>query len=293
MARPGYVRRSLALRSGECRRCGRCCSIAFRCPHYEDGCAIHGRHYRQCKAFPIDRRDTELISRLGGRCGYTFEGPVPRSFPISPHGLSVIAPVLVVSGLAAAVTAPFLGWWAALFAAPAVSVALFFRDPERFAPENGPDVLLAPADGRIVGTGEGRMPVSGEPAHVVDIFLSIFNVHVNRAPAGGRVVETLYAPGRFLNAMRAAAGEENESNTLAIACEAGPRIEVKQISGAIARRIVCTAAEGDRLEPGERFGMIKFGSRTQLFVPMDAPFEAAVGPGDRVKAGVTVVGRFT
>lgn len=292
-ARPGYVRKSLELREGECRQCGYCCSIAFRCPQYTgDSCAIHGRHYRQCKAFPIDRRDAELIRRLGGECGYSFKSGVPRALPISPHGLSLILASMLVCGVAGVLSAPFIGWWALLFALPAAFVVFFFRDPERFGEESGPDVLLAPADGTVVAIREAPMPISGEPAVMMDIFLSILNVHVNRAPAGGEVVACAYERGKFLNALRGKAGQENENNTLAIACDSGRRVEVKQISGAIARRIVCTVAEGRRVEAGERFGMIRFGSRTQLFAPADSGFEPAVGVGDAVRAGRTLMGRF-
>ena len=292
-ARAGYVRKNLELREGECRQCGRCCAIAFRCPQYTgDSCAIHGSHYRQCIAFPIDRRDTELIRRLGGECAYSFKSGIPRAFPVSTHGLSPVLVSALACGVAAALGAPFVGWWVLLFVLGPAFVVFFFRDPERFGDQNGPDVLLAPADGRVVAIREAPMPISGEPAVMVDIFLSILNVHINRAPAAGEVVALHYERGKFLNALKDKAGRENESNTLAIACDSGRRVEVKQISGAIARRIVCTAAEGRRVVAGERFGMIRFGSRTQLFAPADSGFEPAVGLGDAVRAGRTVMGRF-
>ncbi len=291
-ARPGYVRKNLALRVGQCRRCDRCCSIAFRCYNYNGGCSIHGAHYRQCKAFPIDRRDTELIRKLGVECGYSFRTGVPQFSPVSLHGLPIVVACLGACGLAAAITAAFISWWAFLFALPVAFVVYFFRDPERFPDQIGTEVLLAPADGKVVSVGQGSMPISGKPAYVIDIFLSIFNVHVNRSPVAGQVLAKKYKAGRFLNAIKSSAAEENESNTLAIGSDYGPRIEVTQVSGAIARRIVCTADEGERLEAGERFGMIRFGSRTRLFIPLDVPFEATVQIGQKVKGGSTVLGRF-
>jgi phosphatidylserine decarboxylase len=289
--RPKYVTRSLALREGECARCGRCCAIAFRCPSFtDDGCKIHGRHYEQCKAFPIDARDTLLIERMGGECGFRFRSGVPASFPVTRHGAAPIAIAAFICGFAALVAAFFIHWWALLFFAPAAFVVSFFRNPERFPADSAPNAVLSPADGKVVAIAESTMPVSGESAVMVDIFLSIFNVHMNRAPSAGSVSAIKYEKGAFLNALRADAGSENENNTIAIETDSGVHVEVKQISGAIARRIVCTTREGARIEAGERFGMIKFGSRTQLFLPAGGAFRETAKVGDTVRAGETVLG---
>jgi phosphatidylserine decarboxylase len=290
-ARSVYVDRSIALREGECLRCGRCCWIAFRCPHYDGaGCKIHGRHYEQCKAFPIDRRDTELIRRLGGRCGFTFNGAARTAFPITRYGLKPIAAALLVCG-AASIGAYFLiGWYSLALMLPAALVIYFFRDPERLPADHSPQMLLAPADGKIVGIHEGLMPTTEERALVIDIFLSILNVHINRAPASGTVSAVAYRKGEFLNALRSGAADVNENNTVWIESDLGVTMAVRQIAGAIARRIVCTAEPHKRLCAGERFGMIKFGSRTQLFLPIASPLKLEVAEGAKVKAGETVLG---
>lgn len=229
---------------------------------------------------------------MGGECGFSFTGGQDSTIALSPHGYGILAWTAMVSGLLAAGTAVFLGWYALLFLLPAGFVAFFFRDPTRLPEDDSPTAVLAPADGRIVAVRETEMPCGGGEATMVDIFLSIFDIHINRAPLAGRVVETKYARGKFLNALRERAGEENENNTIVIETEVGPTIQVKQISGAIARRIVCSVAPGDGVSAAERLGMIKFGSRTQLFVPREAGFELSVRVGDKVRAGKTVVGHL-
>jgi len=171
---------------------------------------------------------------------------------------------------------------------------MFFRDPARQVLRDD-RVLLAPADGRIADietVEEGD--VIGGPALRIGIFLSIFNTHINRAPCAARVEKITYRPGKYLNAMNRLAGKVNESNNLALVRTASPpdRLLVRQISGAIARRIVCAAREGQQLAGGERFGMIKFGSRTELYLPAGAPVECLVRVGDKVKAGLTPLARY-
>ena len=169
------------------------------------------------------------------------------------------------------------------------------RDPLR-VPEETPlpdGALLAPADGKVDFIGEVDEPLLGGRAFKVSIFLSVFDVHLNRAPCSGRVEKVAYREGEYLDARRADCGGRNEANALVIASRApggGPLpVLVRQISGAIARRIVCVPGEGDELKLGERFGMIKFGSRTELYLPVAAA-ELAVGVGDRVRGGRTVIG---
>ena len=134
----------------------------------------------------------------------------------------------------------------------------------------------------------------GGPALRISIFLSIFNTHINRAPCNAKVEKITYRPGKYLNAINRLAGKVNESNNLALVRTSRPqdRLLVRQISGAIARRIVCAAREGQQLAGGERFGMIKFGSRTELYVPAGEQIECLVRMGDKVKAGLTPLAKY-
>jgi phosphatidylserine decarboxylase len=212
------------------------------------------------------------------------------------YGLREVLLALVVCGGGAAALALYVTPWAAI--APGVLVLFtlyFFRDPRRVPPP-GDDVIVSPADGKVVDIEEVDDPeVIGGRAVRVGIFLSIFNVHVNRSPLAGRVTYVKYRPGRFLAAFNEKASSENESNTVgletALAAPGGEplRVKVKQISGIIARRIVCACREEQALARGERFGMIKFGSRTELYLPVGAA-ELAVGVGDKVRGGRTVIG---
>jgi len=186
--------------------------------------------------------------------------------------------------VAAIATAYALGWIvaAAILFGLALFVAFFFRDPERTIPSD-PDIIVAPADGRVV-----RIELEGEDTRV-SIFLSIFNVHINRSPIAGRVEGIQYRKGRFLAAFDHRASVENEQNTVEIEGE-GIRLECTQIAGLVARRIVCRTRVGDTLERGERFGLIRFGSRIDLFLPSGV--EVGVRVGDRVRGGNSVIGRF-
>jgi len=165
----------------------------------------------------------------------------------------------------------------------------FFRDPKRDIPINS-KLLLAPADGKItdIETIQENSPLD-RPALRIGIFLSIFNVHINRAPCNVKIEKISYKKGSFKNAANPNAGQVNESNDLLMLRTENPnqKILVRQISGAIARRIVCKAAPGQNLTGGQKFGMIKFGSRTELYVPASKNFETLVKKGDKVKAGLT------
>ncbi|NIA21148.1 MAG: phosphatidylserine decarboxylase [Anaerolineaceae bacterium] len=171
----------------------------------------------------------------------------------------------------------------------------FFRDPRRQVPP-GDRLLVAPADGRITAVETIDAPQelgTGGPALRISIFLSVFNCHLNRSPCAARIERIVYKKGRFLNALRAASAEQNEQNILVLQPEAVDRpLLVRQVAGAIARRIVCRANQGDLLAAGQRFGMIKFGSRTDLVIPEETPVEIFVKVGDRVKAGLTIMGQF-
>lgn len=171
---------------------------------------------------------------------------------------------------------------------------LFFRDPYRLAPSEK-NLLLSPADGRITDTeiAEEEDFIGGQ-AIKIGIFLSIFDVHINRAPCDVKVEKIRYKKGRYKNAMNPESSRVNESNDLYMTKTHSPedRLIVRQISGAIARRIVCDAKEGQVLTGGEKFGMIKFGSRTELYVPARANIKCLVQTGDKVRAGVTPLVRY-
>jgi len=180
-----------------------------------------------------------------------------------------------------------------LFAVVWLWVLSFFRDPARHG-SFGPGELCAAADGTVTEVVEldGHEAIGG-PAVRIGVFLSIFDVHINRAPCAGRVRSITYEPGEFLDARHPESGRRNEANTLVIEPEAplpGP-IEVRQVAGVVARRIMCHAREGENLAIGARFGLIKFGSRTEIVLPRLPDTEIRVKVGDKVRAGLTVVAR--
>lgn len=190
----------------------------------------------------------------------------------------------------AAVGAGLLGlWWLAIpLALIAAFMAYFFRDPRRTVPSDS-GIVVAPADGRVTRV-EKVSPDDPHSATIISIFLSPFDVHINRAPIAGEVVSVNYSQGRFMIATRDEASLVNEQNTLTIR---GERITVTctQIAGVLARRIVCWKRAGDSLKLGERFGLIKFGSRTDLLLPGEV--EVLVKIGARVRGGASIVGRIT
>lgn len=204
-----------------------------------------------------------------------------RIFVVAPLGFAVLA-----LGAGSAVGAEALSWAGGALLLGSGFCAFFFRDPERRPPREE-DVLLAPADGRVTEVGPAS---EGEPgSQRVSIFLSLFDVHVNRVPASGRVTAVRYREGAFKAAFRKDAAQRNERNELELITERGP-VHVRQIAGVVARRIVCRARVGDRLAAGERFGLIRFGSRTDLLVPPGVSLR--VQRGDHVRGGVTVLGKW-
>lgn len=177
-------------------------------------------------------------------------------------------------------------WAGVLLAAPGLLLGLFsvwfFRDPDRDVPD-GTDLVVSPADGRVVAV---RKDPEGPS---VAIFLNVFDVHVNRSPIAGRVENVTYTKGRFLAAFDERAGEHNERNEVVLTGSMGT-VRVRQIAGAIARRIVCKVGPGDRLSLGQRFGLIRFGSRTDLRLPRGSTILVRVG--ERVKGGESLIGRL-
>jgi phosphatidylserine decarboxylase len=189
--------------------------------------------------------------------------------------------------LAGAIFAHWLAWIAAVFV---LFCFYFFRDPARVPPARR-DLVLAPADGRVVSVAKAAPPVElglgPAPRWRVGIFLSVLDVHVNRVPAEGTVTRIAYRKGRFVNANFDKASDENERNALAIRLPDGRELAVVQIAGLIARRILCSVREGERVRAGERFGIIRFGSRTDTYLPDGV--EPLVVVGQTMIGGETVL----
>jgi phosphatidylserine decarboxylase len=202
--------------------------------------------------------------------------------------------IAVIGTAAAAGVAFWFGWWGVLPVFLALALLAFYRDPARQA-SPAADVVLAPADGRVVEiTHDAAVPGEAGRFLRIMIFLSVFDVHVNRSPCAGTVRETAYAPGRFLSALNPVADAENESNRIIL--EPKPplpgSVHVRQIAGILARRIVCRVRTGTALTAGERVGMIKLGSRTELCLPQPDAWQVCVRHGQHVSAGRTVVARW-
>lgn len=270
--RPDHVRRMAEKRQGACPDC----------PHDI-----------------VDARDLKLFRNV---CGYSFpDEPDPCRRGTLPLARAGIVELLVFSGLFLLATvlciALALLHWAFLLPlvliVPAwVFVISFFRDPERAIPAEG-DVLVSPADGTITDIGEVAEPdFPGGKAFRIGIFLSVFNVHVNRIPRSGKIVALHYYPGSFLDARNQECGVKNEQFWIDVEEPNGRRIRVKQIAGAIARRIVCWLRPDETVTRGERLGMIKFGSRTELYLPAGETTEVCVKVGDAVRGASTVLARL-
>lgn len=223
--------------------------------------------------------------------------------PLTKYGLPQVA---VYPGIAAAAMGAVAIWAGTLlepWALVAIEVVLgavliwslsFFRDPERRCPCDR-NLLLAPADGTITDIATVQEDdFIGEKALRIGIFLSIFSTHINRAPCNVRVEKITYREGKCKNALNPESGRVNESNNLALVRTDEPtdKLIVRQISGAIARRIVCDTVAGRELCGGEKFGMIKFGSRTELYLPIRDNAKCLVETGDKVKAGLTALVRY-
>jgi phosphatidylserine decarboxylase len=205
--------------------------------------------------------------------------------------------VLMVGGMCTLALILAWLWWPASLVplALAVFVACFFRDPPRTVPA-GPGIVVSPADGTVTEVLElDHDDFIGGPAVRVSIFLSIFNVHLNRTPVRCRVIRLRYHPGRFINAMDPRSAEVNENMWIGLEEEDPPhrRLVLRQVSGAIARRIVCTLRPGEVLERGQKFGMIKLGSRTELILAKEPGLAIEVQPGRKLRAGTTIVARFS
>jgi phosphatidylserine decarboxylase len=273
--RPGYVRRMAEKRQGRCDNC----------PHDI-----------------IDPRDLKFWRNV---CGYWFRPEDDRfrwrgRLGLARAGLAeVVFFSLLLGGLSFLSVAGGLALHWTLFLPLVVLLPLwleviwFFRDPERAIPTD-PAALVSPADGTVTHVDEVDEPdFPGGRAFRIGIFLSIFNVHVNRVPRTGRVTAVRYFPGAFLDARHPECPVRNEQLWIDLEeTGSGRPLRVKQISGAIARRIVCWLKPGDEVKAGERLGMIKFGSRTEVLLPADQALEVRVKVGDKVKGSSTTLLRI-
>jgi len=267
--RRSYLRRMEALRRG----------AENRCPH-----AV------------LDPRDVKFFRNQGGYWWDAADDPFAwrDRLPVARVGL---AELLLLSGgcFVLALIAALVYWPVAVVpAALGLFIIAFFRNPRREIPDAAGQVV-SPADGKVVTIEElAHDDYVGGRAVLIGIFLSVFDVHMNRSPVAARVIGLSYRRGKFLNALRAASTQENEQLALRLEENAPPhrRLVVRQIAGAIARRIVCVAAPGDDLDRGELFGMIKLGSRTELVLPWEPGLQLRVAVGDRVRAGSSVMAEY-
>ncbi len=180
-----------------------------------------------------------------------------------------------------------LGWgWSIPLWLLALFILQFFRDPAREVPDD-PRAVLSPADGRVVEVSRSQDPYVRRDALKVSVFMNVFNVHSNRSPVDGTVKERWYFPGGFLNAALDKASLENERNALWLQTRAGADVTTVQVAGLIARRILCYVGSGAELSRGQRFGFIRFGSRVDVYLPLDAEVKAAIG--DKVYAAESVL----
>lgn len=222
------------------------------------------------------------------RCGGRY---LPRGMNHSSFIVKEGFPFIIPLGVAALI-AFFMGftWVSVLLFLFTLFTAWFFRNPERTVPVN-PVQIISPADGKVIRIEEvtGQEP-SGQTFLKVSIFMNVFNVHVNRIPYSGEVFAICYKPGRFLSANLDKASALNERNIVMIRTDDGREIITVQIAGLITRRIVCWIKEGSKVKKGERFGLIRFGSRVEVFLPFGSTL--LVKNGDRVRAGETPIGEL-
>ncbi len=207
--------------------------------------------------------------------------------PVATDAFMFLIPLLATTVIFAALGLSVIAWiCAGLF----LFVLYFFRDPERIAPADD-NLLVAPADGKVIKIDTAYQSEDHPGGAIcISIFLSIFNVHIQRVPVAGTITRKFYNKGKYLAAWDHKASMDNEQNMIVMDTGIGP-VGVKQIAGLVARRIVCWSSVGDKLEKGERFGLIRFGSRVDLILPPDVAILSSLG--DKVKGGETVMARLT
>lgn len=211
---------------------------------------------------------------------------IHNTLPIAREGFAFIVSGVILTGLFFSLSLSLLGVLSGLLT---LFTVYFFRDPDR-SPQDDEKSVFSPADGKIVEAAPAEYPSEpkGQKAFKVSVFMSVFDVHVNRIPAAGRIEAVAYHPGRFLVASLNKASEQNERNAVSLETHDGRRVEVVQVAGLIARRIACWVKEGDAVQAGQRFGLIRFGSRLDVYLPADSRIMAV--PGQKVRAGETVIG---
>lgn len=269
--RPGYVKKQAALRQGDCPNC----------PHDI-----------------VDARDLKYVRNV---CGYHFPpgADAPPDRPWMCFARYGVAELIVSTLFFLTILALFMPlalhvhwlFWIVVTAGSLfwLEMVWFFRDPERKVPDDA-SALVSPADGKVTNVEEVEDPELGKVLRI-SIFLSVFNVHVNRVPRSGKVLDVRYFPGAYLDARDPESAVRNEQLWLDLE-DSGRRIRIKQISGAIARRIVCWLKPGDMVERGKRLGMIKLGSRTDVLIPAGSAREICVQAGDLVLGASTVLVKF-
>jgi len=204
--------------------------------------------------------------------------------PVAVEGI----PFIIVPGVISLLF--YMAGWRipmALFAALTLFSLWFFRNPHREIP-TGENIVVSPADGKIIDISEGlERRILNRRMKKVSIFMNLFNVHINRIPCSGRIMDILYNPGKFISANLDKASLENEQNAVVLETSSGDRILFIQIAGLIARRIVCRLKKGELVETGQRFGLIRFGSRVDVYLPCDSIIQVSLG--QKVKGGESVL----
>ena len=213
--------------------------------------------------------------------------PSATAFPIAQAGY----PIIFAAALTTFVLALLSITWAAIAALVITFfICFFFRDPDRVIPD-GENLVVSPADGKVISIiPDAENPHAKGRWTKVSIFMSVFNVHVNRAPLAGKITKISYFPGKFFSANLDKASKENEHNALLLKSDQDQMICFVQIAGLIARRIICKVQEGEEVKKGQRFGMICFGSRLDVYLPVSTSLK--VSKGDKVSAGVSALGEL-
>ena len=199
-------------------------------------------------------------------------------------------PHLAIATVFALAVSYFFGWWSWIAWVIVIFILQFFRDPPRTAPE-GQGLVLSPADGRVIKVEKTHDPYLGREAILISVFMNVFNVHSNRSPVDGVISDIWYFPGKFVNADLDKASSDNERNAMYIKTASGRDITCVQVAGLIARRILCYVSKGDALAKGQRYGFIRFGSRVDIYLPLDAKVKASIG--DTVAATSTILAELT
>ena len=216
-----------------------------------------------------------------------------QEFPLKNYPHPIIAkegwPFIFIALIVSAIVTWKWCWWSVPLWLITIFIIQFFRDPKRDVP-NMADAVLAPADGRIVAVGKKRDIYANRDALVISIFMNVFNVHSQRSPIDGQVEKVQYFPGSFLNAALDKASTENERNAVIMTAENGQTVTSVQVAGLIARRILCYVNPGEKLTRGARYGFIRFGSRVDVYLPLNA--KPMVTVGDKVSATETILAQL-